>query len=123
MNTSLESTRLDSIEERLDAFWRELPGLQGALVCDTRGDVHAVTGDAEDTMRSLATFAIGMYELGARTAQESGCGDAESLIMGCSAGVLAIVELDGDRLLLALAGEDVPLGGLLYDARRTAQSL
>ncbi|MEM1350562.1 MAG: hypothetical protein AAGI01_18520 [Myxococcota bacterium] len=123
MNTPSEPPRIHPAAAPLQALWRELPGLRGALVCSTQGDIHAVAGDAEDTMRALTTFAVGMYELGARTALESGVGEAQTLLLGCSAGVLAVVELAGARLLLALAGEEVPVGGLLYDMRRTARTL
>jgi len=107
----------------LERLWRAVPGLKGAMLCTVRGEVLSIVGDLEEAMAKMASFAIGLFDLGARAGQESGCGDARSLLLDCDQGALFLIDVDGDRLLFALVEANVPQGSLLHDLTWCARTL
>ncbi|MEM1347445.1 MAG: roadblock/LC7 domain-containing protein [Myxococcota bacterium] len=107
----------------LERLWQAAPGLKGVMLCTVRGEVLSLVGDMADAMSKMASFAIGLFELGARAGQESGCGDARSLLLDCAHGALFLIDVDADRLLFALAQDGVPQGSLLHDLTWCARTL
>lgn len=91
------------------------PHVRGLLVMSGMGEVRAVAGGQTDVMSKLASFAVGVMDLGARMGEESGCGALEVMMMRCAGGHMVIHHVGEDNLLFAFTDAEAPLGLLMHD--------
>jgi predicted regulator of Ras-like GTPase activity (Roadblock/LC7/MglB family) len=91
------------------------PHVRGLLVMSGMGEVRAVAGGQAEVMGKLASFAVGLMDLGARMGEESGCGELEVVMMRCAQGHMVIHHVGEDHLLFAFTDGEAPLGLLAHD--------
>ena len=120
MSTSSETSPQTSV---LGALLPETSTLRGALLMTEKGEVQDETGPECAKLRTLASFAVGLYDLGARLAMDSGSGVASELTMRCAEGTLVVHALPDGRLLAALLSKTASSGALLHDLGRCARQL
>lgn len=107
--------------DALHALIARVPGLDALAIVTRDGEVLASAGADEETIRAFASFLIGLQDLGDRVAAESGRGESRMTLVACERGHLAVHLTAEDHLLLALCGEDAPMGVVIHDIGRLAR--
>ncbi len=99
----------------LDTLLDDSPGLLGALLMSKQGDVIDVSQTQRERMTQLASFAIGIFELAERMAQDGGIGQTSEMLVQCADGNMFIHEASGDHLLVTLSQRTFPAGAIQHD--------
>lgn len=119
-------TKQSSAADPLQVLLAASPEIDGIVVLTRTGEIIDVAGEPREELLKLAPFATGLHDLASRLAEDTGRGYAIDQLVRAETGCAVIRDIDGDRLVFALAREGAGEGALLNDiewvARRLAAS-
>lgn len=113
----------DPSSASLSQLVQRMPGLQALALVHRDARVVGVAGVAEDKVRALTSFLIGVHDLADRITAESGKGSAGMTLVSGDTGNVVVYAVGSDHLLLGLAAADTPVGLLVHDVGRLAKRL
>ena len=115
-----------TIEPVLARLAAELPTLSSALVCSSDGRSLAAYGLTTDEATRLSVLASSLHAMSTATAQANHDRPLDHVTLASGAAhtvVLVVPSPAGGNPLLALTAEDVSLGRMLLQARKTADGV
>ncbi len=116
-----------SLSERLERVLRYLaydcPGVQAAALVSYDGLIMAssLNGDADEDR--VAAMSAALLSVSEKIGAELDRGEFEAALVSGSKGFVIVSPVNGDALLVVLAGRDSKLGLVKYEMRRVGKML
>lgn len=110
------------VADAMETTLLRVPGLQALVHVTREGEVLHAAGEEVDVVRAYASLLVGLMDLADRLGTETGRGAAEMNLVACSHGHLSVHRTAGQGLLLALASPESPLGIVVHDIARLAET-
>ncbi|MHB8340617.1 MAG: roadblock/LC7 domain-containing protein [Mycobacteriales bacterium] len=117
------SGRAAQLDEVLTALLRDTPEVEAAAIVSFDGLPMASALPAEMDESRVAAMSAALLSLGERAAEGLGRGDLSQVYIEGATGTVFLVSADGEAVLVAVAGSAAKPGLVLYELRRTAQTI
>ncbi|MCW2544781.1 MAG: Roadblock/LC7 family protein [Frankiales bacterium] len=122
--TELHSgSRSDQLDRAIHGLLSQTPEIEAAAVVSFDGlPMASALPQAMDEDR-VAAMSAALLSLGERAAQGLGRGELSQVYIEGDAGTVFLVSADDEAVLVAVAAKGAKVGMMLYEVRRTAQTI
>ena len=122
--TELHSgSRSDQLDRAIHGLLSQTPEIEAAAVVSFDGlPMASALPQAMDEDR-VAAMSAALLSLGERAAQGLGRGELSQVYIEGDAGTVFLVSADDEAVLVAVAAKGAKVGMMLYEERRTAQTI
>jgi len=101
----------------------QTPGLRALIWMSDQGEIIHSAGQDAASLERVASFAKGIFDIGARLIQAAGCGEEQLCFLQASSGAVAMHRVDDDTFIVALADESARQGTLVHGLSACARTL
>lgn len=121
----MEARRTENVTGRdpIQVLLAASPSIDGIVVLTRAGEVIDLAGEPREELLKLAPFATGLFDLATRLCEDTGRGFALDQLIRAESGSAVVRDIDGDRLVFALARRGAAEGALLNDLEWVAKQL
>lgn len=120
---AISNSRADAVYVQLRKLWETDPDIEATAVASVEGTLIASSHDDDILDERLAAMAAAMVGWGERIALELKRGALDQVLIRGAAGSVILAPINDEAVLTVLIKDEVKLGLVLLDMRRSAAKL